>query len=134
MIQSKSIFISIVLIFCFSNLSAKLNDFGISNIQPSKKSSSKKYIAFDQRILEEMGDNITLQIILKFIPKIEAYFQHLLNTDNQDPQALSLVKFAILDVKKARKMIEIENIDPREEHELRIALRKLDKKVNLYKK
>lgn len=130
----KLIITSIFLILNFQNLHTKLNEFGISDIVPVKK-SSKNNSVFKKRITEEMGlkSKLTAQIILNFIKKIDVYFNHLLDTDNQDPQALQLVNIAITDVNKAEKMLKSNRVTPEEEHELRIALRNLNRKINSYK-
>jgi len=100
--MKKNIILVLGLLFLNSiHISAKLNEFGISNIIPSHFDDNK---TFDQRISEEMTNNNPLEFhhgrrtdslriedILKFIPNIKNYFEFYLNhPDNRDPQALNL--------------------------------------------
>jgi hypothetical protein len=133
--------LSAVLFFGFNNLFAELNQFGISDIIPTVNDDNA---TFDQRIQEEMIDtnleisgrhteSLTLQNILDFIPKIDACFQNFLNNpDNQNPNDLELIKLAIIDVEKAKKMLKPQDVTPEDEHDLRILFNPIKTKVNAY--
>ncbi len=137
----KKNYIIFLLFFSSFNLSATLNEFGISNIIPSHSDDN---LIFDQRINEEMtnnnlildgrrSDNITLQNILDFIPNIKNYFEYFLNhPDNQDPNSLELIKLAIIDVEKAKKMLRPQNVTPQGEHQLRYLFNPIKVKINAY--
>ncbi len=85
---SQSYILLYMLVLTTSPLYPKLNSFGISDIFPTKSDDNA---IFDQRIEEEMLNgqqlnihgrhvtNLKLQDILDFIPKLDAYFQYLLN-------------------------------------------------------
>ena len=118
-----------------------LNSFGISDIFPTKSDDNT---IFDQRISEEMlagkqlmihgrhVTNLSLQDILNFIPKLDAYFENLLNTQNHNPQDLQLAQLAIIDIQKAKKMLRPQDVSADDEHDLRIALRAITTKINGY--
>ncbi|MBV8660589.1 MAG: hypothetical protein JO129_00370 [Candidatus Dependentiae bacterium] len=135
-----SIIFSIFLLFGSYNLFAELNEFGISNIFPTHTDDND---AFDQRIQEEMMNNnlqisgrhtesLTLQNILDFIPKIDVYFENLLDTNNQNPDDFKLAELAVRDVEKAKKMLKPQDVTPADEHDLRIALNRINTKINAY--
>lgn len=133
--------ISVLLFFACNNLSAELNQFGISDIIPSHADDNA---VFDQRIKEEMtNDNFaldsrhtesfTIQDILQFIPKIKAYFENYLNhADDRNPDDLEFIKLAIIDVDKAKMMLKPQDVTPQEEHNLRIAFGRLNTRINAY--
>ncbi len=141
--NSNFIIFSTFLIFCNYRLQADLNQFGISDILvPLHTSSQKENLAEDQRIAEEMGDGstsnmrhkniVTFTNILNFIPHIEAYFQYLLNTDDQDPQDMQLVQLALKDVSKAKKFLKYTQSTPEDEHKFRDAFNPVVVEVNNY--
>lgn len=119
----------------------KLNSFGISDIVPTKSDDND---IFDLRIAEEMLQgqlldisgrhvtNLKLQQILNFIPKIDAYFENLLNTHNHNRQDFHLAQLAIIDVQKAKKMLRPQDVSADDEHDLRLALGALTTKINNY--
>jgi len=74
-----------------------------------------------------------LQQILDFIPKLEAYFQHLLNTQNHDPKAFKMAQLAIRDIEKAKKMLRPQDVSADDEQDLRAALAAIKTKINNYK-
>jgi len=135
--------ISALLFFSSTDISAKLNEFGISDIIPSHSDDND---TFDLRISEEMAHNIplefhharrtdsfTIEDILKFIPNIQNYFEFYLDhPDNRDPQALELIKLAIIDVEKAKKMLRAKNVTPQQEHQLRFIFDPIKTKINGY--
>lgn len=117
-------FLAMLLFFSSNIISAKLNQFGISDIiPPTHISFTATQDAIEQRIAEEMNDNLTLQDILDFIPKIEKYIDHLLDTNDYNAADIQDAKLAVQDVEKAKKMLKINQVDPDGEHDLRIALR-----------
>lgn len=135
------IFLSVLLIFGCNNISAELNEFGISDIIPTHADDNA---TFDQRISEELANNnlmfqgrhtesFTIQTILDFIPKIDAYFQNYLNNaDNQNPNDLELIKLAIIDVEKAKKMLKPQDVTPSQEHQLRYIFDPITTEINKY--
>jgi hypothetical protein len=128
-------------IFTAHHTLPKLNSFGISDILPTK--SDDNHI-FDLRIEEEMLEgrsldisgrhvtNLKLQQILDFIPKIDAYFENLLNTHNKNQHDFHLAQLAIIDVQKAKKMLRPQDVSADDEHDLRLALGRLTTKINNY--
>ena len=131
---------AMVIILQTHDCTATLNNFGISDIVPTKSDDNQ---VFDQRINEEMAhgnlilsgrhtQSFTLQDILDFIPRIEKYFQHLLDTHNKNPEALRLVRLAIIDVQKAKKMLRSNKVTPEEEHKLRLMFDPIKVKINAY--
>ena len=75
---------------------------------------------------------MTLQEILHFIAKLQAYFENLLNTQNHDPQALQIAELAIIDIQKAKKMLRPQDVTAEDEHDLRRALQAIMDKINGY--
>jgi len=114
--MNKKICMMLVTLFCFefgyNNLSAKLNKFGISDIIPTHDDDNN---VFDKRINEEFAHgklqfehksrrtkSFTIHDILKFIPKIQACFDDLLDhADNHNPQTFEYIRLAIIDVEKS---------------------------------
>jgi hypothetical protein len=141
--MKKNVMLVLSLLFLNSlHISAKLNEFGISDIIPSHSDDNK---TFDQRISEEIAngqkikfkgrrtDSFTIDDILKFIPNIQNYFEFYLNhPDSKDPQALELIKLAIIDVEKAKKMLRAKNVTPEQEHQLRFIFDPIKTKINGY--
>jgi len=135
--------ISALLVFGSINIAAKLNNFGISDIIPSHSDDNN---TFDKRISEEMAngnalefhhgrrtESFTIQDILRFIPNIKNYFEYYLDhPDNRDPNALELIKLAIIDVEKAKKMLKSNNVTPEQEHQLRFIFDPIKVKINEY--
>ncbi len=133
--------ILILSIFTAHQTLPKLNSFGISDILPTKADDND---IFDLRIEEEMLNgqlldisgrhvtDLTLQQILDFIPKIDAYFENLLNTHNHNQQDFHLAQLAIIDVQKAKKMLRPQDVSADDEHDLRLALGALTTKINNY--
>ena len=135
-----SIIFSMFLLSGSYNLFAELNEFGISDIFPTHADDND---AFDQRIQEEMintnlqisgrhTESLTLQNILNFIPKINTYFENLLDTNNQNPDDFKLAQLAIRDVEKAKKMLKPQDVTPEDEHDLRLALNSIAVKINAH--
>jgi hypothetical protein len=118
-----------------------LNNFGISDIFPTKSDDNN---TFDQRIQEEMlggkqlnihgrhVTNLKLQDILNFIQKIDAYFEHLLNTQNHNPHDFKIAQLALIDVQKAKKMLRPQDVSADDEYDLRVALGAITTKINGY--
>lgn len=142
--MKKSVIIisSFLLFFSSSTLLPKLNEFGMSDLLPSHADDND---IFDQRISEELTNRHDLQLdvrhtesftihdLLEFIPKIKAYFENYLNhPDTQNPEDLELVKLAVIDVEKAKKMLKPQNITPYQAHKLRAAFNALKARVNAY--
>lgn len=133
--------ISVLLFFGCDNLSAELNQFGISDIIPSHADDN---VVFDQRIKEEMTndsfalesrhtESFTIQDILRFIPRIKAAFESYLNhADNRNPDDLEFIKLAIIDVEKAKMMLKPQDVTPQEEHELRRVFDRLNTRIRAY--
>ncbi|MBP6869904.1 hypothetical protein KBC04_03415 [Candidatus Babeliales bacterium] len=124
---------AIFLGLAMSSLQAELNEFGISDIIPAEEISSDDYAhVIRQRIAEELGDNFTLQDIFSFFPKIQAYYDYLLNTQNHDEKAMLLAKLALIDVKKAKMSptIKANTVTPEDEHNLRIEIGKLNRQIS----
>ena len=112
------------------NLMAELNEFGIStNVPPKKISFAADNAVFKQRITEELPNNFRVADILEFIKKIEQYVDHLLDTDNKNSDAIMLARLAVIDMKKAKKMLHANQVNRKEEHDLRLALIHIDKRV-----
>ena len=137
------IIITACLFFGCNGLNAKLNQFGISDLIPSHADDNK---IFDQRISEELLNgksikfrarrttNFTIQDILQFIPRIDAYFQYYLNsTSNRNPNDFELIKLAIIDVEKAKKMLRRQDVTAEDEHVLRDLFNPIKTKINGYK-
>lgn len=137
------ILIAALLVFGCNHVSAKLNNFGISDIIPSHADDNN---AFDLRISEELTNgkplefhgrhttSFTLSDILKFIPQIDACFQNFLNhADNQDPNDFELIRLAIIDVEKAKKMLSPQDVTSDDEHDLRYLFDPIKTEVNAYK-
>ena len=118
-----------------------LNNFGISDIFPTKSDDNA---IFDQRIEEEMlhgqqlnihgrhVTNLTLQDILDFIPKLDAYFENMLNTQDHNPHNLQIAQLAIIDIQKAKKMLRPQDVSADDEHDLRLALGAIMTKIDAY--
>jgi predicted glycosyl hydrolase (DUF1957 family) len=130
-----SIFVLILMTCNFYNVYAKLNSFGISDIIPFNKSFTDDNLVFLERISEEMGckQDITIEIISDFLKKVEIYFNNILDNQNNNPLAIKIAKLAIIDIEKAKKMLKPENVDADSLSQLRNNIRRLDKKINLYK-
>jgi len=129
----KIVQVSIFLNFMFVDVSAELNEFGISDILVSKDASTdEENHIIRQRIAEELGEDYTLQDIFSFLPKIQVYYDHLLNTQSLDETTLSLAKLALMDVKKAKMSptIKSNTVTPEDEHNLRVELGKLNRQIN----
>jgi len=130
-----------MLLFSTHKTPAKLNNFGISDIFPTKSDDNK---TFDLRIAEEMlggqqlnihgrhVTNLKVQNILDFIPKIDAYFENLLNTQNHNTHDLKIAQLAIIDVQKAKKMLRPQDVSADDEYDLRVALGAITTKINGY--
>jgi len=139
--QIKQLLVAGILVAYAGIADAKLNSFGISDIFPTKSDDNA---TFQRRIQEEMMDgqnlnihgrhstNLTLQKILDFIPKLEAYFQNILNTQNHDPKAIKIAQLAIRDIQKAKKMLRPQDVSADDEQDLRVALQKIETKINAY--
>ena len=137
----KNIIVTSLLATCFQTTFTTLNNFGISDIFPTKSDDNA---TFDQRIAEEMLDgqqlnihgrhvtNLKIQNILDFIPRLEAYFQSLLNTQNHDAQNFKLAQLALVDIAKAKKMLRPQDVSADNEHDLRLALQAITTKINAY--
>jgi len=139
------IFVSLFFLECgYNNLSAKLNKFGISDIIPTHDDDNN---VFDKRINEELAHgklsfehksrrtrSFTIHDILKFIPKIQACFDDLLDhADNHNPQTFEYIRLAIIDVEKAKKMLRSKDVTPHQEHDLRRIFDPIKVQVNNYK-
>lgn len=114
-------------------LHAKINQFGISDIIiPEKIGTAEKNEMIAQRIQEELGDNFTLQDLFDFLPKIQAYYDYLLNHHIDDHAAWHILKNALMDVKKAKMShyLKANTVTPADEHYLRVELGKLDREIN----
>lgn len=135
------ILLTICSIVTTNHIAAKLNNFGISNLVPSHDDDND---VFDLRIEEEMLNgkklnihgrhvtNLQLQDILQFIPKISIYFEHLLDTHNKNTDALNLARLAIIDVKKAKKMLRPQDVSGEDENDMRAQLWKIESRINAY--
>ena len=113
--------------------SSSLNSFGISTIIPDKKiSTDQKNDLIAQRIIEELGENFTLQDIFNFLRKIQDYYDHLLNTQTLNDQTLLLAKLALQDIQKAKMSpyIKSNTVTPDDEHNLRVEIGKLSRQIN----
>lgn len=129
----KIIQISIILHGMCIDVSAEINQFGISNIMiPENSSINEENKMIRHRIAEELGENYTIQDILNFLPKIQAYYDHILNTQNLNEENLLLAKLALIDVKKAKMSptIKSNTVTPDDEHTLRVELGKLQRQIS----
>jgi len=130
-----------ILLFSTHHITPTLNSFGVSDIFPTKSDDND---TFDLRIAEEMlggqqlnikgrhVTNLKLQDILNFIPRIDAYFENLLNTQNHNPHDFKIAQLAIIDVQKAKKMLRPQDVSADDEHDLRLALGAITTKINGY--
>ena len=132
-----------LLLFGCNHISATLNTFGISDVIPSHADDND---TFDVRISEELTNgnslelhgrhttSFTLKDILKFIPQINACFQNFLNhADNRDPNDFELIRLAIIDVEKAKKMLRPQDVTNDDEHDLRYLFDPIKTEINAYK-
>jgi len=107
-----------------------LNEYGISTLLPPKNVSfAADNSIFTERIRQELGANFSIQDILNFIPNIEAYVEHLLNRHNHNQEMITIAQLAVIDIKKAKKMLRSNQVTSQEEHDMRLALRKIDIRV-----
>ena len=117
-------------------IESKVNEFGISDIIPSNKKSSKQYHQqILDRITEEMGpkSKLTIDTILKFLTNIKLYFENLLNTKTNNSHNMQLARLALEDVQKAKKMLKIIKVTAEKEQQLRHDLKTLEAHINSYR-
>ncbi|MGZ6255214.1 MAG: hypothetical protein ACXWL5_04460 [Candidatus Chromulinivorax sp.] len=117
-------------------IESKVNEFGISDIIPSNKKSSKQYHQqILDRITEEMGSKseLTIDKILEFLTKIKNYFESLLNTNTNNTHNMQIARLALEDVQKAKKMLKITKVTADKEQQLRHDLKTLEAHINSYR-
>ena len=97
--------LALILISCTTN---------IIDARSSENSNSPSFRtdfdASDDRIIKEMCDgqstkSLTPESILYFITTIQAYIDKIKDTQNINPETVSIARLAVFDVARARKML-----------------------------
>jgi hypothetical protein len=130
----KKLYISLLFLTKLDEVHATLNEFGISNILPPKTSFAQDNQAFQNRIMEEMGDSkeVTLPKILDFLSKIQIYFDHLKDTNNLNATTIELARLALTDVQKTIKKLKTTQITAQDKEDIRKRILHLDQQINSY--
>jgi len=117
----------------FYTTHSSLNQFGISTRMPNTtKSFKESNKVFAQRIDEEMGQSLNVEIIEKFIPKIQNYINYLMNQNNLSDKEKELARLAIIDIVRAKKMLRPNTVDPKELAQLRRSIEKIQQEVDSF--